>query len=169
MALITLNNYDFFHEWRTKLNSLSSNVGDIENLSTFNTTDIISAINESILNHINNIEFTISSEVDDVITVTGQLKKNNNDNYEIASVIDCYLTSSPTGFPLIATLYSGGWNFTTGSLLFEYVTGKYNKIVTDTNGTFTSTLTETGDKTSYMVAILPDGRQIISPEITHVL
>ena len=45
MAVVEIKRKDTFDIWRTKMNTISVNVGDLNLLTTPSTTDIVSAIN----------------------------------------------------------------------------------------------------------------------------
>lgn len=110
-------------------------------------------------------EFTIGSETTNTINVSVQLRTGPNDLYD-PGTLNAYLSDNEDGSTLAASAPSGGWAIGTSGLLIPVVANKAAIFVSEANGVFDVTITETSAKTFYMVLNMPDGSQVISDAIT---
>lgn len=112
-------------------------------------------------------EFTIGTETNDAINVTVQLYTGPIELYAPGSVT-AYLSDNADGSSLAASAPSGGWVIGTDGLQIPIVTNKAAIYVSEDDGVFDVTITESSAKTFYMAIILPDGSLTVSDAITFV-
>jgi len=151
------------------INELDSDIGNLANLSTTEKTSLIGAINEILnLQLINTCEFTIGTETTDVINISIQLKDYQNNNINFIANIFGYLSDDINGISLLSTEHSGGWAIGTSGLLLPIIANKTAYFTTNITGEFNIDITDIGNKTAYLVIVLPNGKTITSSAIIHV-
>jgi len=194
MAIPQIYQYDFFSDWRAITNLISTQVGDIDlinlaesdrdsvvesinkvisnegtlaSLTTTSKTSLVSSINEvvdSLL--IGSITFSIGTETDEVIRISGQLKDKEGNNLAIPVGIQVYLSDNANGLSLAATAPSGGWVIGTTGILLSLIANKSATIISNATGNFDLDITEVTAKSFYLVVIMPLGNLVISSAIT---
>lgn len=101
---------------------------------------------------------TLEEQIADVITVSIQLGTEYGEtSIEAAKGFYAYLASDEAGETLVATAPTGGWTKGTSGTIVNLVANKAAMFITDDEGLVVFDIEESGDKTFYMVMIMPDG------------
>ena len=152
------------------INEIDSQVGDLALLKTTDKDSVVDGINEVFdLNLIGNVTFTIGSESSDIIRVTAQLKNGQGNNIAFSANVFAYLSDNADGSTLMATEHSGGWATGDAGLMITQTANKVARFTSNATGSFNVDITETGDKTAYLVVTLPNGKNVVSGAITHAV
>jgi hypothetical protein len=110
--------------------------------------------------------FTIGTEAADAINVAVQLKSARAKATGQRVGLFCYLSDDANGDSVVATAPSSGWAIGTDGLLHPVTANKAAVIVSESDGQFDVTITESGAKTCYLVIVMPDGSLAVSGAIT---
>lgn len=151
----------------SSINEVNASVGNKTTLKTTAKTSLVSSINEvvdSLL--IGSITFSIGTETDDVIRISGQLKDKEGNNLAIPVGIQIYLSDNSNGLSLAAAAPSGGWAIGTTGIILPLIANKSATVVASATGNFDLDITEAGAKSFYLVVIMPLGNLVISSAIT---
>jgi len=151
----------------SSINEVNASVGNKTTLKTTAKTSLVSSINEvvdSLL--IGSITFSIGTETDEVIRISGQLKDKEGNNLAIPVGIQVYLSDNANGLSLAATAPSGGWVIGTTGILLSLIANKSATIISNATGNFDLDITEVTAKSFYLVVIMPLGNLVISSAIT---
>lgn len=111
------------------------------------------------------VDFTVSAEATNVVTVTIQLKNAAGENLGLEKVLEIYM-SDAAGGALTSTAPDGAVAATTGTVLVSHTAKTHLLVKTDANGTAVLTLTESGDLVRYLNAINQDGSIASSGALT---
>lgn len=118
-------------------------------------------------NTVADAKYTVGAEATNVINVAVQLKNGNYQNPTVRNVLTVFISGASTGADVVGTAPTGGAAIgTNGKVLASPVANKVFIIQTDAQGRFDLNLTDTGTPTFYLVAVLPDGSQVVSSAIT---
>ena len=114
------------------------------------------------------VVFTIGTEAADVINVSAVVK-----DYDVrasvseARVLTVFLSDDSGGIDIAATAPDGGIAAgTNGVILDAPVANKLLTVQTAIDGTFDIDITDSGTPTFYVVAVLPNGKQVVSEAVT---
>lgn len=77
-----------------------------------------------------------------------------------------YLSTDANGDNLVATAPTGGIAIGTNGVLVEAIADKAGFLISESNGKFDVSLTDTGTPTFYFVVVLPTGDLVVSGAIT---
>lgn len=102
-----------------------------------------------------------------VINVTIQLTDAAGADLAIRSSVFAYLSDDANGDSVVATAPDGGVAVGTDGLAIPLVAGKAFQLVSESDGDIDLSITESGDKTEYLIIILPTGKLVASDAITH--
>jgi hypothetical protein len=126
----------------------------------------VAAMNELQDTHLD-AGFTINAETANAITVNIAVKTNRGQT-AIASrrALMCYLSDASTGAGVTATAPATSVVAGTNGKVDALVTKKVFLCTTNASGALDIVLTETGVATWYLVVVMPDGRLVVSSDIT---
>lgn len=114
---------------------------------------------------VNDASFTVGDEDADAINVAVQLQVGGSDADQRTAVM-CYLSSDSAGDSVAAAPDGGAAIGTDGSIIKEHTAELVFSVVSEADGEFDITITESTAKTFFLNVILPSGRVVTSPAIT---
>lgn len=130
-------------------------------------TDIDSLISNIDARQAETATITVGAEDTNTINVAVVLKDVNGTAVESLQGVSIFLSDDSGGIGLTSTAPSGAFAIgTDGAILGAHAAGKDAWVQTEADGTFDITITEAGAATWYLVVQLPNGKQIVSDEIT---
>ena len=109
--------------------------------------------------------FTIGTEAANVINVVIQLQDAMGNDMAQRNALTCYLSDDANGDSVTGTGPSSESAIGTDGVLELIVAKKIYYIVSESDGDIDIDFTETGDKTWYLVLVMPDGRLVVSDAI----
>ena len=113
------------------------------------------------------VTFTVSADVGDAVTVTGQVKDGAGVDMATAVALPWYYSTDAAGLDAMTTAHDGGSAIGTDGSLIEQVANLSGILITEADGDFDIIATDAGAFTSYLVIVMPDGSLQISTVMTH--
>lgn len=149
-------------------NKVTTQKINIKNQFDINGTTVTSSAAELNLNDNQpaTITFVVGTESTNAINVTGQVADAAGTDMATVTAFKFYLADDATGLTPSATAPDGGIAIGTDGALIESVANLSGTLVTEADGDFDITLTETGAATWYLVVVMPNGSLEISDAIT---
>ncbi len=108
----------------------------------------------------------VGTESSNAINVAGQLQDVFGDDLAKAAAVKFYLADDAAGMTPSGTAPTGGIAIGTDGALLESIDNLSGTIISEADGDFDITLTDTGTPTFYLVLIMPNGKLVISGAIT---
>lgn len=112
------------------------------------------------------VTITIGAEAANAITVSCQLQDTQRRTLAGKRAFQFWLADAASGLTL-ATAPSGGYAIASSKgLILPQTANRCSQGVSDANGEFAITITDTGTPTFYLVIVKPNGELVISDAIT---
>lgn len=109
----------------------------------------------------------VGDETSNAINVAIQLLDNGGAALGVRGTCFAYLSDDANGDSVAASAPAGGVAIGTDGLAIPLVAGKAWMITSEADGDIDLTLTHaTGADTFYLILVMPDGKRVISDEIT---
>lgn len=112
------------------------------------------------------ITFVVGAEATNAINVTGQVADAAGADMATVTAFKFYLADDSAGLTPSTTAPTGGIAIGTDGALIESVNNLSGTVITEADGDFDITLTDTGTPTFYIVVVMPNGSLQISGAIT---
>jgi len=149
----------------------NKDIGSFRNVtftgSLINGSGTVSAAELNMLDGmIGGVTYTIGSEVNGgTITVNCQFTDANGDDMATAGALMMYVSDVASGLDYATTPPDGGIDNGTDGDIIEFVANTAWLGISEADGDLDIVLQESGDKSFYLVAVLPDGSLDVSGEI----
>jgi len=111
--------------------------------------------------------FTVGAEAANVINVAIQLKDAQGKDLDHAAALPWYLADDAAGLNPATVAHSSSPAIGTDGGLIATLADLAGIVVSEADGDIDIDFTETGALTKYLVLVMPNGRLVVSPAITH--